>query len=85
MQNYSYNLQNSVCVKISMAECTVPPESAELPRKPCAACFGKGITNVEFHLGWNQVLMGQQLQLPHPTSLHQLERDMLRVGAQSVG
>lgn len=37
---------------------------------------------MKFHLGWDQVLVGQQLQLPHPTSLHQLEGDVLRVGAQ---
>lgn len=39
---------------------------------------------MELHLGWDQVLVGQQLQLPHPTSLHQLEGDVLRVGALSA-
>lgn len=37
---------------------------------------------MELHLVRDQVLVGQELQLPHPTSLHQLEGDVLRVGAQ---
>lgn len=39
---------------------------------------------MELHLGWDKVLVSQQLQLPHPTSLHQLEGDVLRVGALSA-
>lgn len=37
---------------------------------------------MKLHLGGDQVLMSQQLQLPHPTPLHQLEGDVLRVGTQ---
>lgn len=36
---------------------------------------------MKLHLGWDQVLVGQQLQLPHPAPLHQLEGDVLRVQA----
>lgn len=37
---------------------------------------------MKLHLSWDQVLVGQQLQLPHPASLPELEGDVLRVGAQ---
>lgn len=67
-----------------MAESAVSPKSAKLPSEHRRASFRKRVTNVELHLGWNQVLVGQELQLLHPTSLHQLEGDVLRVGAQPV-
>lgn len=65
-----------------MEKSAVSPKSVKLPREPCAAGFREGVSNVELHLGWDQVLVGQKLQFPHPTSLHQLESDVLRVGAQ---
>lgn len=37
---------------------------------------------MELNLGRDQVLVSQQLQLPYPTSFHQLDGDVLRVGAQ---
>lgn len=40
---------------------------------------------MELHLGRNQILVGQQLQLPHPAPFHQLQGDVLRVGTQPVG
>jgi len=37
---------------------------------------------MEFNLGWDQVLVSQELQFPYPTSLHQLESDVLRIRAE---
>lgn len=37
---------------------------------------------MKLYLSWDQVLVGQQLQLPHPDSLPELEGDVLREGAQ---
>lgn len=37
---------------------------------------------MKLYLSWDQILVGQQLQLPHPDSLPELEGDVLRVGAQ---
>ena len=62
-----------------MTQSAVPPESAKLAWR---AGFREGVSNVELHLSWDQVLVGEKLQLPHPTSLHQLESDVLRVRAQ---
>lgn len=68
--------------KLSLAQSRVPPESTELPLEPWGAGFREGVSNVELHLSWDKVLVSQELQLPHPTSLHQLEGDMLRVRAE---
>lgn len=47
--------------KLNMEKSAVSPKSVKLPREPCAAGFREGVSNVELHLGWDQVLVGQKL------------------------
>lgn len=68
--------------KLRLSESAIPPESAKLSREPWAAGERWYVTNMKLHLGGDQVLMSQQLQLPHPNPLQQLEGNVLRVGTQ---
>lgn len=71
--------------KQSMSACIVSPKSPQLPREPWGTIFRKRVSDMKLHLGRYQVLVSQQLQLPHPASFHQLKSDVLRVGAQPAG
>lgn len=75
VQLYKKGCQSTLCQICRL------PKSAKLSREPWGAGFRESVSNMKLHLGWDQVLVGQQLQLPHPTSLHQLEGDVLRIGA----
>lgn len=68
-----------------MSECVVSPKSPQLPGEPWGAIFRKRVSDMKLYFGRYQVLVGQQLQLPHPASFHQLKSDVLRVGAQPAG
>lgn len=61
------------------------PKSPQLPGEPWRAAFRKRVADVKLHLGRYEVLVGQQLQLPHPAPFRQLQSDVLRVGTEPAG
>lgn len=85
MCNLQFTQKDLDCTKdsaIMLQTNAVLPESAKLPRERRAAGLREGVSNVELNLGWDQVLVAQKLQFPHPTSLRQLQGDVLGVAAQ---
>ncbi|PWA32978.1 hypothetical protein CCH79_00016868 [Gambusia affinis] len=52
---------------------TTARPSVKLSREAWRAGFRQAVTNMKFNLGWDHVLVSQQLQLPYSTSLRQLE------------
>lgn len=43
--------------EMSLAVFADVPETAKLPWECWGACFRKSVTNVELHLGWDEVLV----------------------------
>lgn len=83
-----WNLPNCACSiklsELSLVKSEVLPKSVKLSRESWRAGFRQAVTNMKFNLGWDHVLVSQQLQLSYSTSLRQLEGEVLRIRTQPV-